>query len=196
MANTTYHHSPPKQFIAVVPGGLDQNQELKQLLRKLKRTLAERGTTVRWNPPHLWHVTLKFLGETIEPERVAKALEDWTPAVGEISFTLNALGVFPVTEAARVLWIGVRASQAFLDLQKSLEDQLARHDVRVEAQPERPFRPHLTLARFRNPIGAADLLELGGRRHFGDYRPTEVVLFESVIEGSMVKYAPRARRRI
>ena len=191
-----YHKSPPKQFLAVVPGGLDQNQELKQLLGKLKRTLSDRGTVVRWNPPSLWHVTLKFLGEPADVNALAPALAEWRPEIGDLTFTLTGLGVFPTTEAARVLWIGVRASQGFLDLQASLEEHLRHHGIEHEPQPERPFRPHLTLARFRNPLGAADLVQLGGRKQFGEYRPTEVVLFESEIEGSMVRYVPRVRQRL
>ena len=180
--------------MAVVPGGLEQNPVLRQLLGKLKRTLADRGTIVRWNPPSLWHVTLKFLGQPLDAEAVSMAFASWQSVVGDLTFSLAGLGVFPTTEAARVLWIGVRASQGFLDLQASLDDHLKKLGIEHEPQPERPYRPHLTLARFRNPVGASDLLQLGGRRHFGDYRPSEVVLFESVIEGSMVKYSPRVRR--
>lgn len=191
--STEYHKAPPKQFLAVVPGGLDQNRELKHLLGKLKRTLADRGTVVRWNPPALWHITLKFLGEVSNQPALPRALAAWRPVIGDLTFSLGGLGVFPTVEAARVLWVGVRASQGFLDLQADLDRHLREFGIEAETQPDRPFRPHLTLARFRNPLGAADLVNLGGRRHFGDYRPTEVVLFESMIEGSMVKYAPRAR---
>ena len=187
----------PKQFLAVVPGGLDQNQDLKRLLAKLKRTLAERGVPTRWNPPHLWHVTIKFLGEPAYAEHLPRALASWRPplsdANGDLTFTLGGLGVFPTEDAARVLWLGVRASQSFFDLQRDLDEHLAREGVAHAEQPARPFRPHLTLARFRNPLGAQDLVALGGRKHFGDYRPTEVVLFESVIENQMAKYVPRVR---
>ena len=79
-----------------------------RLMAKLKRTLRERGTVVRWNPPHLWHVTLKFLGEPKDPEQIPRVLETWQPKLDDVTFGLSGIGVFPTPEAARVLWVPVR----------------------------------------------------------------------------------------
>ncbi len=62
---------------------------------------------------------------------------------------------------ARVVWIGVRASQGFLDLQASLEAHLRSFGIEHEPQPDRPFRPHLTLARFSQPHGRRGLGSAG-----------------------------------
>lgn len=103
---------------------------------------------------------------------------------------VSGLGAFPVVDQARVLWLGVSAGQEFLDLQASLAACVLRAGFILE---DRPFRPHLTLARFRNPMSAVDLVGLGGRKHFGDYPVRELVLFESVLQGNIVKYSPVKR---
>jgi 2'-5' RNA ligase len=181
-----------RQFIAVVPEGPQENPELKRLLGKLKRTVSDREMTARWVPPDLWHVTLAFLGDLGEkgPE-----LRRWFDAT-EWSFTdlvlrLQGLGAFPEVEAARVLWIGIQENQALLNLQSRVAADLEKAGF---AKSEREYNPHLTIARFRNPSHAGDLVGLGGRKHFGDYSIREVVLFESVLQNGIVKYSPVSRR--
>ena len=178
-----------RQFIAVVPNGLDKNHELKILLGKLKRTVEEREITARWVAPNLWHVTLAFLGNEAGP--VEEAFFGWKPSIGEVELRLQGLGAFPSADEGRVLWVGVRENQAFLDLQASLLAHLRDCAVAFEG---REFNPHLTLARFRNMMNLNSLVDLGGRRKFGDYKIAEVVLFESALQGNIIKYVPVARR--
>ena len=181
-----------RQFVAVVPEGLAENGELTRLLSKMKRTLRDRETPVRWVAPDLWHVTLHFLGEQPDgDERLRNLLASWAPKSSDLRLRLQGVGAFPEPEAARVLWVGVQASQEFLNLQVELGQRLREACFAFE---EREFRPHLTLARFRNPISATDLIGLGGRKHFGDYPIGELVLFESFPQGNIIKYVPRFRQ--
>lgn len=179
-----------KRFIAVVPDGLSENAELRALLTKLRRTLKERGQEARWVVPDLWHVTLQFLDPATTAAQVDDLFEEWRPSIQEFTLRLQAIGAFPAPEEARVLWVGVKENQDLLDLQTDL----ARH-LRTPA-PERPYNPHLTLARFRNSISATKLIELGGRKHFGDYKIKELVLFESVLQGNIIKYVPQRRKTL
>jgi hypothetical protein len=50
------------------------------------------------------------------------------------------------------------------------------------------------LARLRNPQSVDDLVTLGGRKHFGDYQISELIVFESVLQGNILKYVPQLRR--
>jgi 2'-5' RNA ligase len=184
-----------RQFIAVVPEGLSENKELKQLLGKLKRTVDEREKTVRWVAPSLWHVTLRFLGDL---QADGPRLREWflNADFGKFDLTLrlHGLGAFPATEEARVLWIGVSEDQPLLDLQTRISEMLSQEGF---PQAEREaYKPHLTIGRFRNAHHAGDLIALGGRKHFGDYPIKEVVLFESVIENHIVKYSVVERRSV
>jgi 2'-5' RNA ligase len=180
-----------KQFIAVVPNGLDKKAEMKQLLGKLKRTAEGRGQEARWTPSSLWHVTLQFLGEVKDSGKVRKIMDEWTPPPLELR--LHGLGAFPSPDEGRVLWIGVQESQAFLDTQADLARRLA--DAGFRPDP-REYKPHLTLARFRNLSNLSDLIQLGGRKHFGDYPIGEIVLFESVLQGNIIKYVPQYRKSL
>src|SRR5690606_37121122 len=111
-------------------------------------------------------------------------LERWTPDVSQLRLRLQGLGAFPRPEEARVLWMGVQENQEFLSLQAELGESLAAAGFPQDA---REYHPHLTLARFRNTISAADLVGLGGRKHFGDYPVKELILFESVLQGNILK---------
>lgn len=176
-----------KRFLAVVPDGLQDNLELRALMTKLRRTLKERGQEARWVAPDLWHVTLQFLDPATPADQVDDLFLKWRPPLTEFTLRLQGIGAFPSSLDARVLWVGVKENQDLLDLQADLARQLG------VANPERPYHPHLTLARFRNAISAQKLIELGGRKHFGDYNIRELVLFESVLEGNILKYVARRR---
>lgn len=181
-----------KRFIAIVPDGAAENRDLKQLLVKFKRTVAGRDQEVRWTPLDLWHVTLRFLGD-----RSASESKDWFYELSlpprDIKLSLYGVGAFPDETAARILWIGIHQNQEFLDLQSQIDQQLVGKGIEPE---ERDFRPHLTLARFRNSSSVTDLVRLGGRKHFGEYSIKELVLFESVLQGNILKYVALARRSI
>lgn len=183
-----------RYFIAVVPKGLEQNHEFKQLLGKMKRTLRSREREVRWVPPDLWHVTLQFMGN-LSAQRFAdlvKVLEEWQPATArDLVLRLHGVGGYPAAEQARVLWVGVGENQQFLNLQEELAGVLRAQGFELEA---RPFHPHLTLARLRNSCSVTELVELGGRKHFGDYPINELILFESVLQGNILQHMPALRR--
>lgn len=190
-----------RKFIAAVPEGLSENGELKQLMGKLKRTISEREQMVRWVAADLWHVTLAFLGEfapgSAEAESASSRLRDflagWNPSVGEVTLRLHGLGAFPSVEEARVLWIGVQENQEFIDLQRDLQERLKAAGFELG---DRDFNPHLTLARFRNLSNVDDLVKLGGRKHFGDYKIGELILFDSVLQGNILKYSPVFRKKL
>lgn len=101
-------------------------------------------------PPASWHVTLAFLGE-VEADRVAAILATVAalPAVGPIELQPAGVGFFPPRGPPRVLVVHL-AEQG---------DRLARRYAALGAAlaplgfpPEhRPFRPHVTVARVRDP---------------------------------------------
>ncbi len=98
----------------------------------------------RWSPREKLHITTKFVGEWQEerlPELV-DALEKLSAEPFEVQ--LSGLGAFP-----RVLWVGIRPSSGLQDLAARTEDALAALGCPRE---NRPFTPHLTLARERDGV--------------------------------------------
>ncbi len=184
-----------RHFVAAVPQGLTDNVDLTRLIAKLKRTMRERGQESRWTPPGLWHVTIQFLGDVPEELSgdVSSFFERWEPQCGPIELRLQGLGAFPSPEEARVLWVGVKESQQFIDLQSKLLESFTGGPFILS---EKEFKPHLTLARFRNAISVHDLVQMGARKYFGDYRVNELVLFKSVLQGNIIKYVPLMRKAL
>lgn len=123
--------------------------------------LRTRWPKARWTIPDNQHVTLKFLGSTpvdrLEPLARVLSVVATTHSPAEVA--LGQLGAFPSERRVRVLWAGLEDHAGLLG---GLATDLG---VALEAlgypQEERPFRAHLTLARFRepqrNPDGLPDL---------------------------------------
>ncbi|HST88229.1 MAG TPA: RNA 2',3'-cyclic phosphodiesterase, partial [Ktedonobacterales bacterium] len=80
--------------------------------------------------------------------------------VSPFTLTVVGLGVFGPPSAPRVLWCGVGGDvPALLRLQAALADRL---DAAGFPREQRPFAPHLTLARFKQPLDPAALQRLLG----------------------------------
>src|SRR5262249_50481215 len=69
---------------------------------------------------------------------------------------IAGLGAFPERGPARVLWIGIAAPAAVLELQRECESAAVAAGFPAEA---RGFRPHLTLGRWREGARRPDLPE-------------------------------------
>lgn len=98
--------------------------------------------------PRNWHITLRFLGpvDDVTLDRVAMELSE---TIGEVqgSCTVRGLGAFPNAARASVLYAAVRDRDRLLSRLAAWCETAVR-DVGLEAD-ERPFVPHLTLARYR-----------------------------------------------
>ena len=122
--------------------------------RQLERTV-DRHVRISWVQPDSMHLTLRFLGDTadesIEPLRLA--IEQALSAHQAIPIPLERLGIFPRPQAPRVLWVGPSASgeqgreaQRLAAIHRAVETCCRAANFAPE---ERPFSPHLTLARIK-----------------------------------------------
>ena len=153
-------HNPEQMrcFIAIeLPG------EAKGGLARLRQELErDEHKYVKWVEPGGIHLTLKFLGN-IPAKRVAEVTEAMGKAAQGISrfhLEISGLGAFPSLRQARVFWVGIGGEVDKLsELAQNIDSTLAAIGF---AKEERPFVPHLTLARIRQ--GASPL----ERRSFGD----------------------------
>lgn len=106
-------------------------------------------------PPPNWHITLRFVGhvDAVTYERWLGALSRIPPFSVEVR--LHGLGAFPNPRRATVLWAGVQTAE-LADLAAQVEEAAQSAGIAPE---ERPFRPHLTLARVRPPADARALVD-------------------------------------
>lgn len=110
----------------------------------IPRVSALAGDAVRWPAPDQWHLTLVFLGEVLD-EEVPAVIAVGTQALhGAVAPTLSLRGGGRFGD--RVLWVGLREGSAL----RVLADAL-RASLRAGGFPfdDKPFRPHLTVARAR-----------------------------------------------
>jgi 2'-5' RNA ligase len=109
-------------------------------------------------PPANWHLTLRFLGlsSDVQIDRVKHHLEAIATGA-EIRIRFVGLGAFPRPPRATVLWLGVGAGSRHLaDLAAEVERAATTAGF---ASEERPFHPHLTLARIRPPRDVSALID-------------------------------------
>lgn len=175
-----------RAFVAV-----EMPPEIKAALGELQQRLQAAGLKARWVRPENMHLTLKFLGD-IDPAAVgeiATALKQ-AAAVGPFSLPVAAVGVFPDAGRPRVIWVGLDdAGGRLVGLQQSIDAALAGCGF---AREQRPFRGHLTLARFRGAVGREPLqqvLQEFGRVEIGRLAVDGLVLFRSILRPAGPLYA-------
>lgn len=159
--------------------------------------LRERFREVRasWPRAENLHLTLKFLGE-IEVGRaevLSKAAGRAAAKSQPFTLTIEGAGAFPPRGIPRVLWLGVTDSSGGLArLQSNLEDECEREGFKRE---ERPFHPHLTLARLRAPQGSRALAQFHQETGFEavEFPVTELVVMRSELGPGGSRYTALSR---
>ncbi len=145
---------------------------------------------VRWMRPEQLHLTLAFLGVVEEDRATATAKALRRVEAAPVALEPDRLAVFPNRRRPRALVATLRDEPALLDLHQRVNAALAT----VGFAPEmRPFRPHLTLARLRDPDRTA--LGKALRRPLPRLTATitEFRLVESERHPEGSRYATRAR---
>lgn len=110
-----------------------------------------------WEKPEKLLLTLKFLGDTSRNQ-----LKNLSEIVGEIAadipgfnLQISETGVFPSGRNARILWIDIIDETGSLRrINEILETECAKIGY---AKEKRDFKPHLTIARLREPEKVAAL---------------------------------------
>jgi 2'-5' RNA ligase len=172
-AKVSYNPEQIRSFIAI-----ELSEEAKKGLARLRKELErDEHRFVKWVDPGGIHLTLKFLGN-IPAKRVTEiteAMKKATQGISPFHLEISGLGVFPSLRQARVLWVGVGGEIDKLSrLQQNIDSALA---VLGFAKEERPFVPHLTLARIKEGASAPErrsFSELVGSTTFEDRYHVEV----------------------
>lgn len=137
-------------------------------------------------PPANWHITLRFLGRstTLQQDKVLAALDQELDQ-GPFDVGFGGLGAFPYPQRATVVWLSiVHGGGALVDLAVSCE----RAAVNAGYDPEeRPFHPHLSLARVRPHQDLTDLID-SYPPFPGRLRVDAIVLYESIVSRGGAQY--------
>lgn len=137
----------------------------------------------RWTRPEGRHLTLKFLGNVDESrvDSIAAVLSDVAVRHRGFDAAFDEIGAFPNLRRPRVLWVGLgRGNEELARIASDLDEGFVRLGFEAEG---RPFRGHLTLARFPKPaVAEVPSVEVPDE----SFGVRELIVFDS-------KLHPRAR---
>ena len=171
-------------FVALeIPPAVREN--LAGLIRDL-RAIAPQP---KWVRAENLHITLKFIGEVADTklEAIRKTL-DAVRSKEPVTLDFRGLGFFPNEKHPRVFWAGMEASANLKGLAADIDRAMEKLGIPRE---QRPFSPHLTLARFQPPGLPEKLrsaIKESATRDFGVLRTNEFHLIESKLKSSGAEY--------
>jgi 2'-5' RNA ligase len=161
---------------------IDIPDDVKAALDSFQRRLRPTAK-LSWSPVANLHVTTKFIGEWPEAriEEMTRALAG-VPVAGPIDIQVKGIGWFPNERRPRVFWAGVDGGEPLRVLARATDQVVAQLGVPIE---ERPYAPHLTLARIREAVSLDALhsmlqnLPAGCGFDFGAFRANRFFLYRS-----------------
>ena len=176
---------------------IDLDDAARDAVARLQRRLSERPSgdrSLKWVDPSRMHLTLVFLGEVADA-RVPAIVESLSPPIDVPRFAIafQGLGVFPPRGAPRVLWLGVaQGAAALAAVQGHVVKRLESLGVALE---DRPFHPHLTLARWRDsrPSDRTRALAAGINEPIAPLGVDSIALYQSRLSSAGSTYTVLAR---
>jgi len=185
---------PGRRLFIAVPLPAEATAEIAALVERVRAGgVPGGGRDVRWVRLDGLHMTLRFLGPTLD-DRLVPAVEAVRAAAAvapAFDVSIGGAGAFPPVGRPRALWLGVRTGEPELADLALIADQALR--VAGWDLEAKPYAAHLTLARSDGiqagtAIGArlvAAAAEMDVR-----FRVDRIGLFESLTGGGPARYVP------
>jgi 2'-5' RNA ligase len=149
-------------------------EDVKRELGRLKVDIPG----ARWVPVDQIHLTLAFLGEVEDAAMERLTGEVARVQVTEFQLCFSGTGCFPDRSRPRVLWIGLEPHPLLNTLAAKVREAVLTCGI---PQEERPFSPHITLARLKLPasgeVGA--FLDRNRKLRLPALRVREFTLYQS-----------------
>jgi len=135
--------------------GIDLDSDVRARIERFIEGVQGFAPDARWVHPESLHITLKFIGEQApdQAEAVTERLRQIES--GAIEIRVAGYGFFPTAKALRVFWIGIHAPQ-LPELAVSIDAAVNELGIPRE---DRPYSPHLTLARTGGRSGSPKRLK-------------------------------------
>jgi 2'-5' RNA ligase len=188
--------------------GIDLDPEVRARIARFLEGVQGFAPDARWVRPESLHITLKFIGEQ-PPERV-EAISERLRRVEGGAFEIRSAGYgfFPTAKAPRVFWIGIEAEPQLVEMAEKIDMAVA--DLGIPRE-DRPYSPHLTLARagagrrsgspkWRKGDGPNTTFAVLGKRlaamgelDFGAMTAHEFILYQSQLSPAGSKYTKLKR---
>lgn len=133
----------PRLFVAI---------DLPEQLKSAVAGFAHEVPSAKWVHTDQLHLTLRFIGEV--DDATFSLIKKNLSRISFPCFTLSVCGVghFPPGRRPRVIWLGLDPCTGLSQLQLEVERAVVELGILPE---ERPFSPHITLARLKEPVPTA-----------------------------------------
>lgn len=160
-------------------------------VRERLAVMASGLPAARWVRQENYHITLRFIGEV--DNHVGHDIDDALSGIHmpEFELALAGIGQFGEGRKLRSLWAGVEGGEPLARLQTKVENAV----VRAGIQPEgRKFKPHVTLARFKDSPGPkiGEYLHGHGLFRSQPFMVRDFVLYSSFLSREGAIYRPEA----
>ncbi len=160
-------------------------EETKQELDKACLSLKDTLPFKRWVHPEDYHITLAFLGSALE-ERLATAkslVEISLKEEKSFPLHIHQLGVFGKADEPRIFWADTLKENRLMTIRDKVYTSCIQAGFQLE---ERPFKPHITLARkwAGNTSFHPNLLKINNpfKETPLSFEANEVVLYQTHLE--------------
>src|SRR5260370_15049964 len=135
---------PVRAFVAI-----RMNAQVEDALRATSDCIKRRGDGIRWVRRANLHVTLKYLGPSVDPnrlERLTAGLHDVARKTAPFEVAARGLGAFPNLEHPNAIWVGLHSVELGA-LAARVEAASAEYGFERE---NRRWSGHLTIGRVRD----------------------------------------------
>lgn len=171
--------------------GLPLADEVAAQLTALCGWLRSNADGLRWSAPESWHITLQFLGSATAEQFECLKMQLAGVRAAPFAVRLGGLGVF---DQAGVLLVKVEVTPQLIVLERRVVEATARCGFEPE---ERPYQPHITLARSKGDGGRRQLKAVKslapGQPEFAAFPAREFLLYESHLGTGGSRYEVRER---
>jgi RNA 2',3'-cyclic 3'-phosphodiesterase len=123
---------------------LEIPEAVRQNMVAIQKNFPSIGSKIRWVPPQNFHVTLKFIGSVPE-QKLQPIIEALRRVRADKSVTLTFSGMGG--SSAGVCWVAIEGCPALEALAAGIDRRLEPFGIPKE---NRPFHPHITIARFKD----------------------------------------------
>ena len=160
-------------------------------MERLSLRLRGVNDGLRWSSPEQWHITLAFLGSVESAGESVLLRELRRIRLPPAALAIDGLGLF---ERVGILYAAVEVMPALAELQRATAEAVRASGLALE---DRPYRPHVTLARSKGRAGMQTLKRLRPmleqQRPCARWTATEFLLYESQPSPGGSQYLVRAR---
>ena len=166
--------------------GIPIPTEIKTQISGVVREMKSANANVRWEQIDKLHITMKFLGDTLDHQvpSIVTALESLATNVPAFRVTYSGVGCFPNKREPRIVWVGVDEGDAVLvPLAESIDALMTTFGFEKE---QKRFHPHFTIGRVKSQHNMRDLLRTMESITFVSHPTTisELALVKSELKSS------------